>query len=46
MAFLVRTCGQAPNNTRASDAGVHNGDNIAELAFERRVKVCAALNCS
>ena len=45
-SILVRTCSQAPNNTRAADAGVHDGYNVAEFALERRVKVGAALDCS
>ena len=38
------TGGKTANDTRTSDGGVYDGDDVAELRLERRVEVCAALD--
>ena len=40
------TGGKTANDTRASDGGVHDGDNVAEFRLERRVEIGAALDSS
>jgi len=37
---------QPSDDTRSSDAGVHDGNNVAELALECGEEICAALDCS
>lgn len=44
--YFKRTCSQATDNPRSANAGVHNGNNISELALECGIEISAALDCS
>ena len=41
-----RTCRQTTDYPRAAYAGVHDRNDISQLAFKSRVEVCAALDGS
>ena len=41
---MTVACGKTADYARAADGGVHDGDHVAQLGFEGRVEVSAALD--
>lgn len=44
MEIISHTGRQPPNNTRAADGRMHDGNDIAELSLKSRVEISATLD--